>query len=285
MTEDVARRLIDSQFPQWSALPLTPVVPGGSDHAIFRLGTELTVRLPRHAGAMRQARKEAAWLPRLAPQLPLETPLPEAVGTPGLGYPWSWAVHRWMPGEPATADTLADSVECAQTLAEFVTALQRCAIDGAEDDPDVRGGTQLAARNADTRAAIVRTAGTFDATAMTEVWDAALAAPAWDRPPVWVHGDFHTGNILTRAGRVAAVLDFGELAVGDPAPDTMIAFTLLGTKTREVYRSALGVDDATWARGRGWALVGGLNAYVSYAAVNPWVEAVTTRQIRAAIAG
>lgn len=234
---------------------------------------------------MHQARKEATWLPRLAPALPLAVPVPEAVGTPALGYPWAWAVHRWTPGETATVDALAESVEGAETLAGFLRALQGCAIDGATDDPDCQSEDDLASRDAATRENIARTGHVFDAAAMTEVWDAAVSAPAWDNDPIWFHGDFHTGNLLTRAGRLSAVLDFGGLGIGDPSRDLMIAYTLLSAKTREVFRSALEVDDATWARGRGWALAAGLNAYVNYAAVNPWVEAATTRQVREAVVG
>jgi aminoglycoside phosphotransferase (APT) family kinase protein len=120
---------------------------------------------------------------------------------------------------------------------------------------------------------------------MTELWAAALAAPAWDRPPVWFHGDLHTGNLLTTSGRLSAVIDFGELGVGDPACDLIIAFTLMTAETRATFRAVLDVDDATWTRGRGWALATGLNAYVSYAAVNPRVAAQTTRQITQALAG
>jgi aminoglycoside phosphotransferase (APT) family kinase protein len=125
----------------------------------------------------------------------------------------------------------------------------------------------------------------FDAAAVTRLWDEALNAPGWDRPPVWVHGDFHTGNLLTVDGRLSAVIDFEGLGVGDPACDLMVAFTLLSARCRAVFRDALDIDDATWARGRGWALAGGLIAYASYAAVNPRVAAQTIRQITAALTG
>ncbi|MEU7235581.1 aminoglycoside phosphotransferase family protein [Streptomyces chrestomyceticus] len=287
ITTPLVARLIATQFPQWAGLPLTRVDPAGSDHVIHRLGTELSVRLPRHADAVGQARKEAAWLPRLAPHLPLAVPVPVAVGEPGPGFPWPWAVTRWLDGEVATAGALGGSHRAAFELAEFLSALQRLA---PPDDPADEARAYLttgspADRDHATRAAIARTGAAFDAAAMTGLWDAALAAPAWDRPPVWFHGDFHTGNLLTVDGRLGAVLDFGELGVGDPARDLVIAFTLLSADTRAVFRSALGVDEATWLRGRGWALATGLNAYVAYAATEPRVAAQTTRQITAALAG
>ncbi|MGN9814960.1 aminoglycoside phosphotransferase family protein [Streptomyces sp. SD11] len=283
----LVRRLVDTQFPQWVDLPLELLDPAGSDHVIYRLGEELSVRLPRHSGAIGQARKEAEWLPRLAPRLPLAVPVPVAVGEPGLGYPWPWAVSRWLDGEVATVDALADSSEAAVELAAFLLALQRfepedmCA-------PAVREDLTVgppAARDRETRAAIAEVDGAFDGAAMTGLWDAALSAPGWDRPPVWFHGDFHTGNLLTVDGRLNAVIDFGGLGIGDPACDLMVAFTLMSAGPRAAFRAALGVDDATWLRGRGWALATGLNAYTHYAAVNPRVAAQTTRQITQALIG
>jgi aminoglycoside phosphotransferase (APT) family kinase protein len=145
------------------------------------------------------------------------------------------------------------------------------------------GGVPLADRDRATQAAIVKVGGVFDTAAMTELWDSALSAPGWARPPVWFHGDFHTGNLLTVDGRLSAVIDFGELGIGDPARDLTIAFTLMSAGPRATFRAALGVDDATWTRGRGWALATGLNAYTSSAAVNPRVAAQTTRQITEAL--
>jgi aminoglycoside phosphotransferase (APT) family kinase protein len=277
----LVRRLVDTRFPQWAGLPLKPVDPAGSDHVIHRLGADLSVRLPRHPGAVGQAARELRWLPRLAPHLPLAVPEPVVVGEPALGYPWPWAVSRWLDGEPATVET-ADTAEAAGELARFLTALQGCT--PAAPHPDLTGGP-LADRDGDTRAAIAEVAGVFDAAALTALWDAALDAPGWDRPPVWFHGDFHTGNLLTTGGRLTAVIDFGELGVGDPARDLTIAFTLMSPGSRAVFRETLGADDATWLRGRGWALATGLNAYTAYAATDPRVAAQTTRQITQALIG
>ncbi|MFD0421911.1 aminoglycoside phosphotransferase family protein [Streptomyces parvus] len=283
----LARRLVDTQFPQWAGLPLELLDPAGSDHVIYRLGKDLSVRLPRHAGAIGQAVKESAWLPRLAPHLPLAIPVPVAVGEPGFGYPWRWAVSRWLDGEVATVPALENSSRAAVQLAEFLVALQAYAPGGgpAGEAYDDLAGRPLADRDRATRAAIAEVDGVFDAAAMTALWDAALTAPAWNRPPVWFHGDFHTGNLLTVDGRLSAVIDFGGLGIGDPACDLTIAFTLMSAGSRAAFRAALGVDDATWARGRGWALATGLNAYTSYAAVNPRVAAQTSRQITEALIG
>lgn len=283
----LVRRLIDTQFPRWARLPLRLLTPAGSDHVIYRLGDELSVRLPRHAGAAGQAEKEHQWLPQLAPHLPLAIPIPVRVGEPAFGYPWPWAVSRWLDGEAATPGTLADPSGAATRLADFLTALQRFTPDHVPAHDARRNLTagSLADRDVATRAAIARLDGTFDAAAMTELWDAALTAPAWDRPPVWFHGDLHPGNLLALDGHLSAVIDFGELGIGDPAPDLIIAFTLMSTASRALFRTALGVDDATWTRGRGWALATGLNAYTHYAATNPAVATQTTRQINEALVG
>ncbi|MFE6134038.1 aminoglycoside phosphotransferase family protein [Streptomyces sp. NPDC056437] len=283
----LVRRLVDTQFPHWSALPLELLDPAGSDHVIYRLGKELSVRLPRHAGAIGQARKESEWLPRLAPHLSLAIPVPLAVGRPDFGYPWPWAVSHWLDGEVATVEALADSTVAAVELAEFLAGLQRFEAGAipAEDVSEHLSGGSLADRDRSTRAAIAQADGAFDAVAMTALWDAALSAPEWDRPPVWFHGDFHTGNLLMVDGSLSAVIDFGGLGIGDPACDLMIAFTLMSAGSRAAFRAALDVDDATWTRGRGWALATGLNAYTTYAAVDPRVAEQTTRQITQALIG
>ncbi|MFF9024791.1 aminoglycoside phosphotransferase family protein [Streptomyces eurythermus] len=283
----LVRRLVDTQFPQWAEMPLELLDPAGSDHVIYRLGEKLSVRLPRHAGAIGQAQKESEWLPRLAPHLPLAVPVPVGVGQPNFGYPWPWAISRWLDGEVATVEALADSPEAAVELAGFLTALQRfepeeIPAQGAREDLTVR---PLVARDRATRAAIAEVDGAFDAAAMTELWEAAISAPDRDGPPVWFHGDFHTGNLLTVDGCLSAVIDFGELGIGDPACDLVIAFTLMSARSRAAFRAALGVDDATWIRGRGWALATALNAYTYYAAVNPRVAAQTSRQITEALIG
>jgi aminoglycoside phosphotransferase (APT) family kinase protein len=277
--ERLARQLIDRQFPPWSALGLRRVEPGGSDPVIYRLGAELSVRLPRHTGAIRQAAKELRLLPRLAPRLPLAIPEPVAVGEPDLGYPWAWGVSRWLDGEAARYEDLGESVETARQLAGFLTALQSVDLDAAAVEPD----QPLADQDEHVRAAIADVGDAFDAPALLAIWHEAVAAPAWHREPVWYHGDFHTGNLLTTGGRVSAVIDFGGLGRGDPARDLMMAFTLLAGRAREAFREALDVDDATWARGRGRSLIGGVLAYRAYAATSPWVKAQTTRQLTAVL--
>ncbi|WP_422641238.1 aminoglycoside phosphotransferase family protein, partial [Streptomyces glaucescens] len=303
ISADLAARLLTEQFPQWAHLPLTLLDPVGSDHVIFRLGDDKAVRLPRGDWAAGQAVKEHRWLPLLAPGLPLAVPVPLGLGKPSpeLGYPWHWSVARWLEGEvPRTdatdsihaTDAAAPSVAPASSalahrLADFLTALHRLPpadtlLPGPH--PDLVGEA-LHARDADTRAAIATTADVFDAATLTAAWDAALDAPPWSGQPRWFHGDFHTGNLLAGPdGRLSAVIDFGGLGMGDPARDLTIAYTLLGPAGRAAFGTALATDEATWARGLGWALSTGLNAYTTYAATHPRVAAQTTRQITQALA-
>jgi len=248
-------RLLAAQFPQWAGLPLTPVPSAGTDNALYRLGSDMVMRLPRIDWAIGQAEKERRWLPRLAPHLPLAIPEQLARGEPGEGYPWPWSIYRWLPGESATLARLNDPCRAAGQMARFVTALwQVDATDGPPAAEHNLRGAPLALRDEPTRAAIAALAGVIDTGKATVVWEAALEAPNWEREPVWFHGDLLSGNVLVEQGRLSAVIDFGGLAVGDPACDLMIAWSLFSGASREVFRVETTVDEATWLRGRGCAL-------------------------------
>ncbi|GAB7186399.1 aminoglycoside phosphotransferase family protein [Kitasatospora sp. Ki12] len=247
----LVRRLISAQFPQWERLPITPVGPAGADNAMFRLGPELAVRLPRVEWAAGDVRREHQWLPRLAPRLPLPVPAPLALGRPAAGYPWEWSVLRWLDGVNPAVGVLAAPAGLARDLAGFVNALR--AADPA-DAPAGRRSAPLASRDGATRAAIAQLTGSIDTAAATALWDKALRLPDYAGPPVWTHGDLTPGNLLlTRTGRLAAVIDFALMGVGDPTADLIAAWNLLPAAARPTYRAALGADDAMWARGRAWA--------------------------------
>ena len=280
---DLVRRLLAAQFPQWADLAIERVESAGTDHAIYRLGADLSVRLPRIGWAMSQADKERRWLPRLAPHLPLTIPVPLASGDPAEGYPYEWSVYRWLAGEDAAVAPV-DLREAAIAVADFVAALQRVDPAGGPIATDQSRGAPLARRDASTRRAIAALADLIDTDAATAVWDAALAAPEWNRPPVWFHGDLLPGNLLVDQGRVHAVIDFGGLGVGDPACDLMIAWGLFTDESRAVFRAALGVDDATWARGRGHALSQAAIFVPYYTETNPVGVARARRSIDAVLA-
>ena len=248
-------RLIAGQFPQWAELPVTPVVPGGWDNRTFRLGEALSVRLPSAEGYVSQVAKEGRWLPVLAPQLPLPIAQPVALGVPADGYPWPWSVCVWLPGESAETGRIDDLRTFATDLARFLVALQAVpAADGPPPGPHSawRGGP-LSTYDQETRRSTLLLADQLDSGAALAIWDAALKTP-WSGPAVWFHGDVSAGNLLLSGGRLSAVIDFGCAGVGDPACDTVIAWTLFAGESRAAFREALGCSAATWARGRGWAL-------------------------------
>ena len=217
-----------------------------------------------------QVEKEHRWLPKLAPLLPLPIPVPLAQGAPNHGYPWPWSVYRWLEGENATLERIADLPEFAISLAKFLLALQRIdALDGppAGEHNFFRGGP-LTTYDAETRETIGELAGEVNTDAPTEVWEAALNA-TWRGAPVWVHGDVAPGNLLVKNGRLNAVIDFGCSGVGDPACDLVMAWTFFSGENREAFRATLGLDHGTWARARGWALWKALITLAEHLHSNP----------------
>jgi aminoglycoside phosphotransferase (APT) family kinase protein len=255
ITPVVAARLIATQFPQWAELPVVPVELDGWDNTTFRLGDELCMRLPSADRYVAQIEKEHRWLPVLARELPLPIPEPVAIGRPGNGFPRPWSIYRWIEGDHASADRIADLTAFAADLARFLAALY--AIDARGGPPPgmhsfFRGGP-LDTWDVQTRESISLLADDIDATAATDVWEAALAS-TWDRSPVWVHGDVVESNLLVADGALRAVIDFGCAAVGDPACDLMMRWTSFAGGSSEVFRTGLDLNEATWARGRGWTL-------------------------------
>jgi aminoglycoside phosphotransferase (APT) family kinase protein len=263
----LVRRLLAAQFPQWARLAVEPVESAGWDNTVYRLGPDLAVRLPRRRIGAGHVEREQQWLPVLGPQLPLAVPMPLGNGVPGAGYPWRWTICNWLGGELAALTPVDDAGQTAISLARFVAALQK--IDPAGGPASEFRGTSLAGRDRVARtAATISQADQFDIGPVLAVWERAVAGPAWTGPPVWMHGDLHPANLLVDGGRLSAVIDFGLLGVGDPACDLMVAWTYLRAEARDAFRDALAVDDATWSRGRGWALELGLRA-AAYSADNP----------------
>ena len=276
---DLVHRLVADQFPQWAHLPVEPVACGGWDNRTFHLGSALLVRLPSAAGYVPQVEKEHAWLPKLAPHLPLPIPAPIAKGSPAEGYPWPWSIYEWIEGDSALTGWIADPVRFALDLADFLTALQQIDPHGAPPAGAHnfwRGGP-LAVYDAETWQAIHALDGRVDAAAAAVIWRDALAAE-WRGAPVWVHGDVAAGNLLVREGRLSAVIDFGCCCVGDPACDLAIAWTFLSGESRATFRAALPLDDGTWARGRGWVLWKSLKTLAETIDSSP-AAAQTTRKV------
>ena len=258
--EALVHRLLREQFPGWADLPLRPIEPSGTVNAIFSLGQELAVRLPRRDGPIEPGSDELEWLPRLAPLLPVEIPVPVAQGGPSGDYPWFWEIHTWVEGETVAVGEI-DAIQAAVDLAALVRALQ--AVDPAGAPPG--RGIPLADRDEQSRYWLARFEGPA---AVREEWERALAAPPWDGPPVWHHGDLDPRNWLVRGRRITGVIDWGTMGVGDPACDVMVAWKLHSPSARDAFREALPTDDATWARARGWALSQAVAALAYYTPEN-----------------
>lgn len=260
ITASLVRRLVDSQFPQWSHLPVHPVSKDGWDNRTYRLGEHLTARLPTAASYETAVAKEGEWLPRLAPALlPLEVPTVQGSGVPGQSYPFAWSVRGWIPGdtleEAASANRVEDWEEVAAALGRFVRALQSCDTKGgpAAGEHCWYRGCSLKHYDEETRRVLGKQPAGVDCSAATLVWQAALAEE-WRREPVWFHGDLSAGNMLMQHGKLSAVIDFGTCGVGDPACDLVPAWTIFSGSSRRVFKDAVELDAATWARARGWAL-------------------------------
>jgi aminoglycoside phosphotransferase (APT) family kinase protein len=249
--EALVERLVSTQFPQWAGLAIEPVFPRGTDNALYRLGTDKVVRLPRREIDTARLAKERVWLPRVARHVPVAVPQPLADGAPMDGYPLIWSVYSWLDGRAATAENVGDPL--ARDLARFILALQRIDPAGGPGpgEHNALRGEPLVQRDRLTRASIAAL-GRSDLIAS---WEDALAAPEWSGEPVWIHGDLDSRNLLVDdQGRLSGVIDFGCLGVGDPACDVMAAWKLFTAESRDLFRHELAVDDATWARARGWTL-------------------------------
>ncbi|MFG2914190.1 aminoglycoside phosphotransferase family protein [Kitasatospora sp. NPDC048298] len=250
--ESLVHRMVAEHFPQWAGLPVEPVTPTGTSNAMYRLGAELVVRIPRIPGVVEEIAKEDRWLRRLAPRLPVPVPVPLAVGGPVDGCPWPWSVLRWLDGATPVTGRIAEPGLLARDLAGFVTAIRRIDPVGG---PAAYRNESLAERDAETRKAIAAVPDLVDAAAATAAWEHALDAPAPTGPPVWLHGDLQPGNLLVGPdGRLAAVIDFGCAGLGEPAVDLIPAWYVLPAAARETFRAAAAPDDAAWDRARGWAL-------------------------------
>ena len=265
---ELVRALVGRVMPDYADAPVRRLASSGSTNALFRLGEEFLVRLPRQPGGSAAISKEATWLPVLGPPLPVSVPEVVAVFEPDRDYPERWSVVRWIDGahpEVVDPETSVDPrrEDLAKDLAAVLAALRRAEVPaGAVNNPDLRSyrGEPLATMDQATRENIERCRSLedfdFDLDAAEQVWAEAMRLPgAADRAsPRWYHGDLAAENLLVRDGALAAVLDFGGLSVGDPTVDLVVAWEILDPPARELFRRQVGVDDATWLRGRAWAL-------------------------------
>lgn len=282
----VVARLVAEQFPQWGGLQVRPVVTTGTVNVLFRLGDEFVLRFslrPSLDAAMRAALiTEQDNARRMAVHVPVAVPEPVALGEPGAGYAGLWAAYRWIPGEPASPHNIGNGLVLAKDLAEFVRAMQAMDTGDRSWDGLSRGGP-LSASDDDVRRALGASTGLTDTVGLARAWARCMEAPRPDAGDVWLHADLMPGNLLVRDGRLSAVIDLEAVCVGDPAVDLMPAWNLLPAQARETYRRALGVDDATWERGRGWAIMQGIVALPYYVHTNPAMAETARRTLDAVL--
>ena len=262
ITVELVASLVDAQFPAWRGLPLSRVDSYGTDNALFRLGDDLVVRLPRVEGAVEGALREYEWLPRIAPHVPVDVPAPAGRGAATTDYPWPWFVYGWIEGgnpDVPDLDLLADG------LAEFISAMRRIDARGA---PQSWRGKPLATQTGAMHQWLAQQDETVDTDAALRVWERAVGAEPWTGPPVWFHGDLLRGNLLIRERRLVGVIDFATAGAGDPAIDLLPAWSLFDGASRERFRNAVGVNDAMWERSRGWAVMLALGAVAYYRETN-----------------
>lgn len=277
---DLPRSLIARQFPHWAHLPLSHVNSSGTDNHIWRLGSALAIRMPKADWAAESVARECEFLPRLH-GLPLAIPNVVARGMPEEGYPYVWSVYEWIEGDAAGVDTLDDPVQAARDLAGFILAMRARDASGGPvsgSGNNLRGGP-LTPRDQHTRKAIAILASEIDAPRAIDMWNIAVAAPLSESRDVWIHSDLKEGNLLMRDGRLAAVIDFGMLAVGDRAVDLTPAWSCFEGPARIAFLAALNPDSASVVRARGWTLSIAAITWAYYRDKNPTLTRISRQTL------
>lgn len=252
--ETFAKKLIEGQFPEWSSLPIHEVKNSGWDNRTFHLGEDMLIRIPRDKEHAPPILNEYQWLPKLATQLPTLIPMPIGLGEPTIECPWHWSINRWIKGETVTKERIQNMSAFAEELGLFLKAFQSLDTTGGPEAGAhnfYRGGS-LHAYDHEMEVAIPRIENSQEREVATKLWQEALSSQR-EKEPVWVHGDFAIGNILVENGHLKAVIDFGQLAIGDPACDLVIAWNFFSGKSREVFKNKVALDRNTWIRALGWA--------------------------------
>lgn len=279
----LVRALLRAQHSDLATLPLADIGEGW-DNRVFRLGRNLAVRMPRRAGAAVLIEQEQRWLPQFRARLSLPIPAPIRIGQPGCGFPWPWSIVPWFHGQNAMR-AAADPMRMAVALGQFLRELHYPAPTDAPRNP--WRGTPLAARDPTFRKHLQQLREHVDEDAVLRVWDRALETPPWPGPPLWIHGDLHPANLLVARERLAAVIDFGDMAAGDPATDLSVMWMLLPETARSAFwSSARGPFDAcnehTYMRARAWALALGLS-WLSSSGNDAAMRAIGRTAIEAAL--
>lgn len=273
---ELVKDLLLGQFPEWASDPIQIMQPEGTDNAMYRLGNNKLIRLPRTKGSSLNIEKEMTWLPKLEPSLPI--PIPKIIGTgfPDKDYPFHWLICEWLDGLNPNQEGMLDEHMAAKDLGAFVKAMQHI---NPVNGPSCRRGKPLNTCDEEVKKSIPLLKELYDEKLISELWEFTSNVPLWEHDPVWIHGDLHSGNLLAKEKKIVGVVDWGLAGVGDPACDMMVAWTLLGQEGRKIFRSIVQPDDDTWHRGRGWALFLGIVGYPYYRITNPIFASIAKRAL------
>lgn len=275
INDNLVRNLICEQFPKFSTLPIKNLNSTGTDHNIYHLGSKMCIRLPRTSDAAKQVEVEQYWLPKFT-NLPLEIPTPIGHGSPTDSYPLPWSIYNYIEGENTTITDISTSRDSAINLAKFLKSFQAIKTDGAHF---CRRGSPLQTQDSEVRSAIKSLSDEIDTDIVLKLWETCLIAPKYSGQPVWIHGDLLPSNLIAKNGILSAIIDFGLMGIGDPACDLLPAWSIFGSDARNIFRQNMQIDDATWARGIGWALAISLTIIPYYRVTNPSITKIARRML------
>ena len=257
ITIDLAINLIKKQFPNYFTLPIMPVDKQGHDNRTFRLGDKMLIRMPSAVGYASKVKIEQEWLPKLAPFISLGIPTPLHRGKPSADYPYHWSIYKWIDG--VSLDFIApkhlDLEKIAQDLAYFIKELFEIDTVNAPEagKHNFYRGCHPRIYDQATRNYIEKLKSIIDSKKALEIWEVALNS-RWDKKPVWIHGDLSIANILLKSNKIKAIIDFGGMAIGDPACDLVLYWNFFNGKSQDIFRSEINLNQNTWDRAKGWAL-------------------------------
>lgn len=281
--EQLVRTLLTDQCPQWARLPLESITSLATSHAVFRLGKQYLVRMPRIETAAASIDKEYKWVPQLASCLSIPISDPCFQGKPSETYPWPWLIAPWQEGHNPVFEKSTEYEVLAKDIAYFLNQLHAIPCTGQEPIPS--RGIELTCLEAETRNAIEQLAEEENIFQAIKIWEQLLQMPGWPHKAVWVHGDLLPVNILIENNRLAAVIDFADAGLGDPACDLIIAWSLLEAPSRKILKDSLqGLDPAAWERSKAWALSIAFIILPYYQKSNPGLVAIARRMIDNVIA-
>ena len=279
---ELVQSLLKEQCPQWAKLELKPILSSGTDNALFRLGDEYVVRIPRiewSPGSVSSGiNKEYLWLPKLAQHLKIPVSAPVFKGQPNETYPWPWIITKWNEGHNPDFEKENEYEKLAIDLACFLNELHQLNL--SKPGPLSRRGVPLKSQDKETTQALKALENELNTKPLAYLWEELSSTPSWSHQPVWIHGDLLPGNILIENNRLSAVIDFADVGIGDPACDLIVAWSLLNAHSRAIFRAHLtNIDEHTWKRGQGWALSIALIILPYYKNTNPVLTAVAKRII------